>query len=195
MDRQAGEPRGSGAGLHEPREPHSGAEATTGSGVIIRLSLLQFRTQAIIAAATLTAFAVLLAVTGPHLASIYAADGLDSCHGGGCAELADDFTGSLIYSPYNLLWLLGEGIILLTPAVIGLFWGAPLIARELETETSALALAMAGSASAGSAPAASPDPASGLNIKAPAAPLGHPHRPDHRHRSGHPGTAPRAGWR
>jgi len=38
-----------------------------------------------------------------------------------------------------VLYLLGIVIILLTPAVIGLFWGAPLIARELETGTSALA--------------------------------------------------------
>ena len=38
-----------------------------------------------------------------------------------------------------MLYLLGVVIILLAPAVIGLFWGAPLIARELETGTSALA--------------------------------------------------------
>jgi ABC-2 family transporter protein len=38
-----------------------------------------------------------------------------------------------------VLYLLGVVIILLAAAVIGLFWGAPLIARELETGTSALA--------------------------------------------------------
>jgi hypothetical protein len=106
---------------------------------VIRLSMLQFRAQAIIAAMTLAAFAVLLAATGPHLASMYAADGLDSCHGGGCLSPASYFAGSLIRTPYEVLWLLGAGIILLTPAVIGLFWGAPLIARELETGTAALA--------------------------------------------------------
>jgi hypothetical protein len=106
---------------------------------MIRFGLLQFRAQAIIAAVALTAFAVLLAATGPHLASIYAADGLDSCRGGGCAEMADYFTGSLVYGPYDVLWVLGEGVILLAPAVIGLFWGAPVVARELETGTAALA--------------------------------------------------------
>ena len=35
--------------------------------------------------------------------------------------------------------MISLGIILLAPAVIGLFWGAPLIARELETGTSDLA--------------------------------------------------------
>jgi ABC-2 family transporter protein len=106
---------------------------------MIRLSLLQFRTQAIIALAATAAYAVLLAATGPHLASMFAADGLDGCRGGGCANLADYFSGSLVTTPYSVLFVLSTGIILLAPAVIGLFWGAPLIARELETGTSALA--------------------------------------------------------
>jgi ABC-2 family transporter protein len=106
---------------------------------MIRLSLLQFRLQAITAAVALAAFTILLAATGPHLASTYAADGLDSCHGSDCANLATYFTASLARSPYGVVFLLSTGIILLAPAVIGLFWGAPLIARELETGTSALA--------------------------------------------------------
>jgi hypothetical protein len=105
---------------------------------MIRFSLLQFRIQAVTAAAALAAFTILLTATGPHLASTYAADGLDSCHSS-CTNLADYFAGSLIRSPYNVLWLLSTGVILLAPAVIGLFWGAPLIARELETGTAALA--------------------------------------------------------
>jgi hypothetical protein len=106
---------------------------------MIRLAMLQFRIQAVTAAVTLAAFAVLLAATGPHLASIYAADGLGSCHGSSCLSPASYFTGSLSRSPYGVLFLLSTGIILLAPAVIGLFWGAPLIARELETGTATLA--------------------------------------------------------
>ncbi|HEY3903773.1 MAG TPA: ABC transporter permease subunit [Streptosporangiaceae bacterium] len=106
---------------------------------MIRLSLLQFRTQAVIALVTTAAYAVVLAVTGPGLASMYAADGLSSCRGGSCQEMADYFTGSLIHTLYGVLWPLSEGVIVLAPAVIGLFWGAPLIARELEAGTSALA--------------------------------------------------------
>ncbi len=106
---------------------------------MIRLSLLQFRIQAVTAAVTLALFTVVLAITGPHLASLYAADGLGSCHGSGCLSPASYFTGSLARSPYGVLFLLTSGIILLAPAVIGLFWGAPLIARELETGTAALA--------------------------------------------------------
>ena len=56
---------------------------------MIRLSLLQFRIQAIAAGAALAAFTILLAATRPYLASTYAADGLDRCHGGSCANLAN----------------------------------------------------------------------------------------------------------
>jgi hypothetical protein len=102
------------------------------------LTWRQFRTQAIVAFAALAAYAVLLAATGPHLAAMFAADGLDGCRSG-CANEADYFSGSLTAGPYPVLWILSQGIILLAPAVIGLFWGAPLIARELETGTAALA--------------------------------------------------------
>ncbi|MGD0066232.1 MAG: ABC transporter permease [Streptosporangiaceae bacterium] len=104
------------------------------------LTWRQFRAQAISAAAALAAFAILLAATGPHLASLYAASGITGCHGGSCAQLASTFLQQLnAAGTYWVLYLLGVMIILLTPAVIGLFWGAPLIARELETGTSALA--------------------------------------------------------
>jgi ABC-2 family transporter protein len=107
---------------------------------MIRLTWLQFRTQAVTAAGALAAFAVLLAVTGPHLVSLYAASGIDGCHGPNCQNLAGSFEAEVQSSGiYSALYVIGLGIILLAPAVIGLFWGAPLIARELETGTSALA--------------------------------------------------------
>ena len=107
---------------------------------MIRLSLLQFRAQAVTAAAALAAFAILLAATGPHLASLYAASGINECQPASCEHLASNFLQQLYAAgTYWVLYLLGVMLILLTPAVIGLFWGAPLIARELETGTSALA--------------------------------------------------------
>jgi hypothetical protein len=42
-------------------------------------------------------------------------------------------------SPYPVVYLLGIGFILAAPAILGIFWGAPLIARELETRTFTLA--------------------------------------------------------
>jgi hypothetical protein len=101
------------------------------------LTWRQFRTQAVVATAALAAFAILLAATGPHLASLYAASGLGSCHGGSCQNAAGFFASEL--TAYQPLYLVSVAVILFAPAVIGIFWGAPLIARELETGTSALA--------------------------------------------------------
>jgi len=107
---------------------------------MIRLSLLQFRVHAITALAAMAAFAILLAATGPHLASLYAASGISGCQPASCEHLASNFLQQLYAAgTYWVLYLLGVMLILVTPAVIGLFWGAPLIARELETGTSALA--------------------------------------------------------
>ena len=84
----------------------------------------------------MTAFAVLLAVTGPHLASMYAASGLQGCRPASCSQLASIFLHQVDSTgPYATVSLLSIALIALTPAVIGLFWGAPLIARELETGT------------------------------------------------------------
>jgi hypothetical protein len=102
---------------------------------MIRLSLLQFRAQAIIAVVTMAVYGALLAATG----SMYTADALRGCDVGRCGNPGGYFTASLIRTPYLVLYLLSVGTILLAPAVIGLFWGAPLIARELETGTDALA--------------------------------------------------------
>ncbi|HTU76069.1 MAG TPA: ABC transporter permease [Trebonia sp.] len=104
------------------------------------LTWRQFRAQAITAVAALAAFAILLAATGPHLASLYATSGLTSCRPASCGDQASSWLTQL-YSAgtYWVLYLLTIAVILLAPAVIGLFWGAPLIARELETGTAALA--------------------------------------------------------
>jgi hypothetical protein len=105
---------------------------------MIWLTWRQFRVQAITAAAALAAFAILLAATGPHLASLYATSKITGCHGYACTTVVDAFLSRLA-GPYPVVYLLGIGLILVAPAIIGIFWGAPLIARELETRTFTLA--------------------------------------------------------
>ncbi len=106
---------------------------------MIRFTWLQFRMQVTVALAALFAFAAVLAVTGPHLASLYAS-AITGCHGGTCANAANTFLSRLTAtSPYPTVYVLGIGLILAAPAITGVFWGAPLIARELETRTLALA--------------------------------------------------------
>jgi hypothetical protein len=107
---------------------------------MIWLTWRQFRVQALTAAAALAAFAILLAATGPHLASRYAASAITGCHGFGCQTAAITFLSQLqVTSAYPIVYLLGIALILVAPAIIGIFWGAPLIARELETRTFTLA--------------------------------------------------------
>src|SRR3984885_741359 len=141
LGREAGQPGGPGAGLHEPgRRRQAGQPATTQGGLMIRLSMLQLRVQAITAAVALIAFAALLAPTGPPLASLYAASGLRGCQPASCSQRASSFLQQVNSTgPYATVDLLSIIIIALTPAITGLFWGAPLLARKLETGTFALA--------------------------------------------------------
>jgi hypothetical protein len=106
---------------------------------MIWLTWRQFRAQATVAIAALAAFAVLLAVTGPHLASLYAASRITGCQGGSCGHLASSFLSQVGPGIYPAVYLLGIAGVVLAPAVIGIFWGAPLIAREFEAGTFRLA--------------------------------------------------------
>jgi hypothetical protein len=105
---------------------------------MIWLTWRQFRAQAITAAAALAAFAILLAATGPGLASRYATSKITGCHSFGCGTAVNKFLSELA-GPYPVVYLLGIGLILAAPAISGIFWGAPLIAREFETRTFNLA--------------------------------------------------------
>jgi ABC-type transport system involved in multi-copper enzyme maturation permease subunit len=105
---------------------------------MIWLTWRQFRAQALTAAAALAAFAILLAATGPHLASLYSTSKVIDCRGFACNNAANQFFSSLAGLD-KVVYPLGIGVILAAPAIMGIFWGAPLIARELETRTFNLA--------------------------------------------------------
>ncbi len=105
------------------------------------LTWRQFRVQAMVAVAALAAFAITLAITGVNLSHRYDQAGLAGCRGGHrCRQLAVDFISQMHdhMSEFGLL-LAGIVVLYLVPALIGLFWGAPLIARELEAGTLRLA--------------------------------------------------------
>lgn len=90
---------------------------------MIWLTWRQFRVQLLVVATVVLAAAIFLAATGPGLLDDY-------------RNLADDFISSLPSHPIQM-WLYRIGLILLyaVPPVIGAFWGAPLVARELESGT------------------------------------------------------------
>lgn len=99
---------------------------------MIRLSWRQFRAQAAVAVGMLAVVATLLGVTGPHLAhlyDVYARAQATCAATGTCRTLTVDI-GDLD----RLLELLGTALVAV-PALLGAFWGAPLITRELEGGT------------------------------------------------------------
>jgi hypothetical protein len=105
------------------------------------LTWRQFRTQAVVAAAVLVLVAIALASTGPHLAHLYNSSGLLTCHAhGDCPTLANNFLNSAKADTFLFrLWDGGIFLMFLVPALLGVFWGAPLITREIEAGTYRLA--------------------------------------------------------
>ena len=104
------------------------------------LTWRQFRAQAIVAAAGFAAMAIALAVSGVQLADRFSASGIVGCQPrGGCEQLANNFLGALKGSGYQVVFIIAVGLIYAVPGLIGLFWGAPLITREIETGTFRLA--------------------------------------------------------
>jgi hypothetical protein len=96
---------------------------------MIRFALLQFRVQAALAFGALAAIAVVLGFTGPHLVHLYNTTIATCDVHRDCSSATTTFL-----SNYRLLQDLGNVVIAL-PALIAIFWGAPLVARELETGT------------------------------------------------------------
>jgi hypothetical protein len=97
LDSAAGYARRPGDRLPGPpgRRPGARPSAAAEGHVMIRFTWLQFRVQVTVALAALAAFAVLLVVTGPHLASLYSASAITGCHSGTCANAANTFLSRL----------------------------------------------------------------------------------------------------
>lgn len=97
---------------------------------MIWLTWRQFRTQAYTALALLAAAAAYFLISGAQLRHSYTAD-LASC---GSQNTCFGVLNGL-QEQYNGPLQLAEMLVLLTPGLIGIFWGAPLIAGELERNT------------------------------------------------------------
>ncbi|MFI0409917.1 ABC transporter permease [Actinomadura sp. 3N508] len=97
---------------------------------MIWLTMRQFRVQAAVVFGGLTVLAAALLLTGPGLADEYDS-GLAACGAGGdCTR----FT-RLFFSDHQNQLILLVAVVLFLPGIIGVFWGAPLITREIEHGT------------------------------------------------------------
>jgi hypothetical protein len=104
---------------------------------MIWLTWRQFRPQAVAAACALAAVAIVLVATRPGLSAGYSAAGLSACHAH-CASAASIFLDR-VGNFDKFLDFGGVLLIIVAPAVMGLFWGAPLIAREVADGTHRIA--------------------------------------------------------
>ncbi len=94
----------------------------------------QFRTQAFEVAGVLVALAVAFLITGLHLYHVYDT-AVKHCPGhGDCGSVISAFENSNQFLQH---FIQAGGILI--PALIGAFWGAPLLAREFESGTFRLA--------------------------------------------------------
>ena len=92
----------------------------------------QHRVQYCVGAALLAVFAVLIVITGAQVAHQYAAAQAACAAGQGCRHLGGLFLGSHVVG-FLVISTLGA------PALVGLFWGAPLVAAEAEAGTAQFA--------------------------------------------------------
>jgi len=88
---------------------------------VIWLTWRQLRVQAATVILGVTAMAVVLAITGPRLAELAKAG-------------VDDVFDKLTSTDVSLFWA-GLIAVAAVPALVGAFWGAPMVARELEAGT------------------------------------------------------------
>jgi ABC-2 family transporter protein len=101
---------------------------------MIWLTGRQFRAQGLAAVAVLGAAAIYFLITGLHMHHTYTADLISCTPQNDCDGVLNQLTGT-----YNAAFHLLQLLVLATPALIGIFWGAPLVAREIETGTNQLA--------------------------------------------------------
>jgi hypothetical protein len=104
---------------------------------MIRFAWLRFRTQALVTVGVLAVLAVVLAVSGIQLAHAYgtAVAACEQQQHHDCATAPSAFP---VNSDGTLFGLL-SALVIAVPGLIGMFWGAPLAAREFETGTFRLA--------------------------------------------------------
>jgi hypothetical protein len=96
---------------------------------MIRFSWLQFRVQAAVVAGALLVIALAFILTGPNLAHLYDTTVAT------CSARRDCSTATVNFLTHDRLLQDFGNLVIAAPAVVGIFWGAPLVARELETGT------------------------------------------------------------
>ena len=102
---------------------------------MIRFAWLQSRTQTLVAVAALGVAAVLLALTGPNLVHLYDTIIAPCTAKANCSSTTINL---FLQNDKNLRTWFGI-LVIVVPGIVGIFWGAALVAREIEAGTYRLA--------------------------------------------------------
>jgi hypothetical protein len=98
------------------------------------LTWRQYRTQLLVAVGALAILAIILLISGLSLAHLY------STSVGTCQAHNDCSSAKAAFLQHDSFLQTALGVLLIVvPGIVGVFWGAPLVARELETGTYRLA--------------------------------------------------------
>lgn len=108
----------------------TGLRNAAGTLGVIRFTWMQAQTSALVALSALVLSAVLALATGPHLAHLYDTTVINCAARGDCQSAKATLVGT-----DSSLQGLFYALLLVAPVLIGLFWGAPIVARDLETGT------------------------------------------------------------
>jgi hypothetical protein len=98
----------------------------------------QFRTQTWITVGGVAVLGVLLVITARGIVDAYDAANVAGC-GSNCTNAIESFLRDARSGTSGTVYDLATYSMYVVPTLIGIFWGAPLIARELETGTHRLA--------------------------------------------------------
>lgn len=101
---------------------------------MIRFLWLQSRKQFVLLVGALVVAAIALFITGKELRDLYESTIVNCESVGTCGTAAAE-----LQEKYSNLRTLLDMFVLVMPALVGVFWGAPLVAREFETGTFRLA--------------------------------------------------------
>src|SRR5438046_684687 len=99
------------------------------------LTWRQFRVHAVVALTVLTVFGLFLLYAGYRIRHSYNTDILGCLAADGCDRSVAD---SKFLDDYAVLVGVPSILLLVLPGIVGVFWGAPLVAREYENGTQRL---------------------------------------------------------
>ena len=102
---------------------------------MIWLTWRQFRAQSVVGAVVLVVAVLASVLAGRAFAEMWTNSGAAACPATGDCPALDSFLSEANKSWASAVYGFGAALLYLVPPLVGVFWGAPLVARELEAGT------------------------------------------------------------